>query len=101
MNVRGKVVLTFHVGDLRLTSTFFVFNKLGAPILLGTNALVTHGLCISPQKRVIFSEAENATAASRATLQFEAQCATCASCLLWCEDRRLQMYFVQLQRKAS
>ena len=56
MRLRGVVHLAFNVGDLKLDTPVFVFEGLGAPFLLGTNAMDTHHLSLSYHRKVMFSE---------------------------------------------
>ena len=61
MSLKGEVDLIIHIGDLRLTTTVMLFANLGAPFLLGVNALDGHNLAVSNRYKVLFSEADNAT----------------------------------------
>jgi hypothetical protein len=70
MPLLGSVQLNFRIGDLTLSTEIFVFRKLGAPFLLGVNALHQHGLTISNYRGIIYSEKPDATAASHEPLQF-------------------------------
>ena len=84
MKVVGRVELCFWVGDLRLLTTAYVFDNLGAEFLLGVNSLVKHDLSISTQRKVLFSEAPHATSASQETVQFaglvqQAECPECTA----------------------
>ena len=65
MNIAGEIDLAFWMGDLLLWTTVYVFHGLGAPFLLGVNAIHKHGLAISSVYSKIFSEAPNATPNSK------------------------------------
>ena len=70
MPLLGSVWLQFYIGDLLLDTEVFVFKKLGAPFLLGVNALHQHGLTISNYRGIIYSEKPEATVDSREPIQF-------------------------------
>ena len=70
MQVRGRISINFVIGDLKLATTAYVFQNLGAPFLLGVNSLHDHQLALSTQRRVIFSEHPHASPASTAPLEF-------------------------------
>ena len=82
MTVRGRIVISFSIGDLKLATTVYVFQNLGAPFLLGVNSLHDHGLALSTQRRVIFSESAHASPASTAPVSFaylsDVMCHECA-----------------------
>ena len=91
MKVQGKTTLNFALGDLRLETTVYVFRSLGAPFLLGVNSLIDHGLAISTQRKVLFSEHPAATPASQAPIQFSTadRCKPCDTNITWdctCEN---------------
>ena len=81
MKVVGKVWMYFKIGDLRLGTHAYVFDGLGAPFLLGVNSLHAHGLAISTQRKVLFSEQPIATDASQEPIEFihavDAACQIC------------------------
>ena len=70
MPLLGSVRLQFYIGDLLLDTEVFVFKKLGAPFLLGVNALHQHGLTISNYRGIIYSEKPEATVDSQEPIQF-------------------------------
>ena len=70
MVVKGRVAISFRIGDLQLATTVYVFQNLGAPFLLGVNSLHDHHLALSTQRRVIFSEDVHASPASTAPVSF-------------------------------
>ena len=70
MQVRGRIAIQFMIGDLKLATTAYVFQNLGAPFLLGVNSLHDHQLSLSTQRRVIFSEHPHASPASTAPVEF-------------------------------
>ncbi|MDC0525346.1 hypothetical protein OAO87_00010 [bacterium] len=71
MRVKGSTKLWFQIGDLKLLTTVFVFEGLGAEFLLGVNSIRQHGLTISSRRQIIFSEADEATAGSQEPIRFE------------------------------
>ena len=56
MPPKGVINLTIHLGECRMTSSVFVFAKLGASMLLGTNTLVSHGLVINAHRRLLYTD---------------------------------------------
>ena len=82
MAVKGRVAISFRIGDLQLATTVYVFQNLGAPFLLGVNSLHDHHLALSTQRRVIFSEDVHASPASVAPVSFahisDTMCNDCA-----------------------
>ena len=40
MQVKGRIAISFEIGDLTLATTAYVFQNLGAPFLLGVNSLL-------------------------------------------------------------
>jgi len=70
MQVKGRIAINFEIGDLKLATTAYVFQNLGAPFLLGVNSLHDHHLSLSTQRRVIFSEDVHASPASMAPIAF-------------------------------
>ena len=91
MAITGKATLLFNIGDLTLSASVFVFEKLGAPFLLGVNAIHRHGLTISTQRQVIYSERPEATKDSFEELTFTPEqrppsehiaCSTCQTNVL-------------------
>ena len=78
MRIAGEVDLAFLLGDLKLWTTVYVFHGLGHHFLLGVNAIHQHGLTISSERSILFSERPEATTASSIPLTM-ANCNICDS----------------------
>ena len=71
MPLVGTVEMAFWIGELRFVSTVYVFNNLGAPFLLGTNAMVSHDLVIAAKRQLIYSATHGHDPAVSAALTVE------------------------------
>ena len=54
MPAAGVVDFTIRLGDCRLRTSMYIIRRLGVPVLLGTNALMTNGLVINAHKRLLY-----------------------------------------------
>ena len=74
MPLLGFTRLHFYIGDLKLETEAYVFERLGAPFLLGVNAMRYHDLGISNRRQRIYSEADDATSQSHEALKTQPGC---------------------------